>query len=118
MLPLCYNQFNIPMYRLYRQDIKNNEGGIMMYIRNDMPQFRRHDIEYFSTNNKDGRIEVLAVEVTINKEKWLFISTVQITFIFIDFRVCDFAFAFKTQNAPCVSRFKRVLFSDRFQFAF
>ena len=24
-------------------------------------------------------------------------STVQITFIFIDFRVCDFAFAFKTQ---------------------
>ena len=46
------------------------------------------------------------------------LSTVQITFIFIDFRVCDFAFAFKTQNAPCVSRFKRVLFSDRFQFAF
>ena len=45
-------------------------------------------------------------------------STVQITFIFIDFRVYDFAFAFKTQNAPCVSRFKRVLFSDRFQFAF
>ena len=44
--------------------------------------------------------------------------TVQITFIFIDFRVCDFAFAFKTQNTPCVSRFKRVLFSDRFQFAF
>ena len=44
--------------------------------------------------------------------------TVQITFIFIDFRVCDFAFAFKTQNAPCVSRFKCVLFSDRFQFAF
>ena len=46
------------------------------------------------------------------------VITVQITFIFIDFRVCDFAFAFKTQNAPCVSRFKRVLFSDRFQFAF
>ena len=45
-------------------------------------------------------------------------ATVQITFIFIDFRVCDFAFAFKTQNAPCVSHFKRVLFLDRFQFAF
>ena len=51
----------------------------------------------------------------INDQIW---PTVQITFIFIDFRVCDFAFAFKTQNAPCVSRFKRVLFSDRFQFAF
>ena len=44
--------------------------------------------------------------------------TLQITFIFIDFRVCDFAFAFKTQNAHRVSRFKCVLFSDRFQFAF
>ena len=44
--------------------------------------------------------------------------TVQITFVFIDFRVCDFAFAFKTQNPPCVSRFKRILFSDRCQFAF
>ena len=42
---------------------------------------------------------------------------VYIIIIFIDFRVCDFAFAFKTQNAPCVSRFKRILFSDRFQFA-
>ena len=33
---------------------------------------------------------------------WQGRGTVQITFIFIDFRVCDFAFAFKTQNAPCV----------------
>ena len=46
------------------------------------------------------------------------VGTEQIKFIFIDFRVCDFAFAIKTQNAPCVSRFKRVLLSDRFQFAF
>ena len=45
-------------------------------------------------------------------------NLVQITFIFIDFRVCDFAFAFKTQNARYVSRFKCVLFTDRFQFAF
>ena len=57
-------------------------------------------------------------KVEINFVKNAQASTVQITFIFIDFRVCDFAFAFKTQNAPCVSRFKRVLFSDRFQFAF
>ena len=53
-----------------------------------------------------------------NHQQKIAAYTVQITFIFIDFRVCDFAFAFKTQNAPCVSRFKRVLFSDRFQFAF
>ena len=38
----------------------------------------------------------------------MFAHTVQITFIFIDFRVCDFVFAFKTPNAPCVSRFKQI----------
>ena len=37
---------------------------------------------------------------------------------YIQYKSRDFAFAFKKQNAPCVSRFKRVLFSDRFQFAF
>ena len=45
-------------------------------------------------------------------------TTVQITFIFIDFRVCDFAFAFKTQNAPCVSRFKHVYFQTDFNLRF
>ena len=35
------------------------------------------------------------------------LHTVQITFIFIDFRVCDFAFAFKTQNAPCKMQTRR-----------
>jgi len=39
------NQFALPMYKLYRQDFKHNEGGLMMYIRNDMPQFRRCDVE-------------------------------------------------------------------------
>ena len=68
------NQFAVPMYRLYRQDFKNNEGGIMMYIRNDMPQFGRCDIESFSINNTNGRIEIITVEVTMSKEKWLFIS--------------------------------------------
>ena len=28
------------------------------------------------------------------------VNTVQITFIFIDFRICDFAFAFETPNDP------------------
>ena len=53
--------------------------------------------------------------IEVDRHVW---CTIQITFIFIDFHVCDFAFALKTQNAPCVSRFKRVLLSDRFQFAF
>ena len=46
----------------------------MMYIRNDFPQYRRSDIARFSINNNDGRIEILAVEVSINKDKSFFIS--------------------------------------------
>ena len=65
------NQFCVPMYKLYRQGYKLNEGGLMMFIRNDMPQFHRLDLEAFSIN---GRIEILAVDVSIRKEKWVFIS--------------------------------------------
>ncbi len=68
------NQFYVNMYKLYRQDFRNNEGGIMMYIRNDIPQFRRPDIEAYSFNNDNGRIEILAVECKVNKEKWIFVS--------------------------------------------
>ena len=39
-----------------------------------MIQRRRHDIEKCAFNNCDGRIEILSVDVSINKETWLFIS--------------------------------------------
>ena len=72
-----------------------------------------------------GHAVIIELDINVQPNTWWsnsfylsWLYTVQITFIFIDFRVCDFAFAFKTQNVPCVSRFKRVLFSDRFQFAF
>ena len=67
----------------------------------------------FCHNGTTWQIHSAAIWVVNQSE-----STVQITFIFIDFRICDFAFAFKTQNSPCVSRFRRILFSDRFQFVF
>ena len=59
---------------LYGHDFRHNEGGIMMYIRNDFPPYRRSDIERFSINNNDGRIEILAIEVNIDKEQWICIS--------------------------------------------
>ena len=46
----------------------------MVYVINDMIQRRRHDIEKYAFNNGNGRIEILSVEVSINKETWLFIS--------------------------------------------
>ena len=67
-------QFNVSMYKCYRHDYKCNEGGLMVYVRNAMIQRRRHDIEKCAFNNCDERIEILSVEVSINKETWLFIS--------------------------------------------
>ena len=65
------SQFAIPRFKLYRQDYKCNQGGIIMYIRNYMPQFRRLDLEQLSITNDNGIIEILAVEVTLNIYKYL-----------------------------------------------
>ena len=45
----------------------------MMFIRNDLPQRRRYDIESHAINNANGRIELLAVQVTIKQEAWFLI---------------------------------------------
>ena len=68
------NQFSILNYKAYRRDFKHNQGGSLMFVRNDMPQFHRLDIDDFNMDNSDGRIELIGLEVTINKEKWVFIS--------------------------------------------
>ena len=54
-------QFNVSMYKCCRNDYKCNEGGLMIYVRNDMIQRRRHDIEKCAFNNCDGRMEILSV---------------------------------------------------------
>ena len=66
-------QFEVENYILHRKDCKASEGGLMLYVRNDMPQFRRSDLESFSFNDSKGRIELLVIEMTIYKEKWLFV---------------------------------------------
>ena len=69
------NQFSILNYtKAYRRDFKHNKGGSLMFVRNDMPRFHRLDIDDFNMDNSDGRIELIGLEVTINKEKWVFIS--------------------------------------------
>ena len=67
-------QSNVSMYKCYRNDYMCNEGGLMVYVRNNIIQRRRHDIEKCAFNNGSGRIVILSVEVSINKETWLFIS--------------------------------------------
>ena len=68
------HQFSVSRFKIYRRDYKRNEGGLMMYIRNDMPQYQRNDLEACSLDSSSGRIEVLAVEVLIRKKRWIFIS--------------------------------------------
>ena len=68
------SQFKVPKYKMYRKDYKENEGGLIMYVRNDMPQSRCNRIEEFAENNEHGRIELLAVEITIKGEKWIMVS--------------------------------------------
>ena len=46
----------------------------MLLIRNDFPQFRRADLEKLTISNSNGGIEILAVEVLIHKEKWIFVN--------------------------------------------
>ena len=67
-------QFHVKQYKVYRRDYKANEGGLMLFVRNDLPQFRRHDLENFNIDNCYGRIEILAVEVIMRKEKWILLS--------------------------------------------
>ena len=48
----------------------------------------------------------------------LHLGTVQVTFIFIDFRVCDFAFAFKTQTHPAFRILNAFYFQTDFNLRF
>ena len=38
-------QFSVPGYRLHIKDYKSNSGGLMMWIRDDLPQQRRKDLD-------------------------------------------------------------------------
>jgi hypothetical protein len=67
-------QFSLHQYKVYRKDYKSNQGGLMLIIRHDLPQVRRYDLENVSINDINGRIEILAVETLIRKEKWILIS--------------------------------------------
>ena len=66
------SQFYIPNFKLYRKDVNSNIGGIMMYFRSDLGQQRRSDLEI--SECQSGRVEIMAVELILNGEKWLFCS--------------------------------------------
>ena len=66
------NQFHVPGYKHYRLDVKHNTGGIVAYIRDDIVNKRRTDLEI--NENVFGRIEMMSFQITIEKEDWFFSS--------------------------------------------
>ena len=68
------SQFHVDGFKLHRHDCTASQGGIVVYIRDDIAHRRRNDIENYCINDDRGRVEILCLEVSIRKEQWLFIS--------------------------------------------
>ena len=65
-------QFIIDGYVMHRLDHKLNSGGIIANVRCDIPQ-KKVDLYVIGSLNK-GKIELQAIEITVNDEKWLVIN--------------------------------------------
>ena len=63
---LLFEQFQIEGYTTYRLDRNTNGGGILLYIREDIPS---------TLVNSDTSIESFYIEKNIRKKKWLLVCT-------------------------------------------
>ena len=64
------SQFEIPSYNCHRNDRNNYGGGLMSYLRSDVPHRRRNDLEHDCDN-----IQQMTFECNMKGEKW-FISAI------------------------------------------
>ena len=62
-------QFNVPGFKCHRADRNSRGGGIIAYVRNDLPHRRRDDLEIVV----NLPVEALVIEIMVRKEAWLFI---------------------------------------------
>jgi hypothetical protein len=62
-------QFLVDGFIVYRIDHTDNAGGLMMLVREDLPQCRRYDLEEHKCES--GRMECLVIEIIIQGRKWL-----------------------------------------------
>ncbi len=63
--------FSIQDFKMYRKYVPARSGGLMMFVRGDVPRLRRTDLEPNSSQTDSGRIESLVVEITGKGEKWI-----------------------------------------------
>ena len=61
-------QFNVQGYNIFRQDNTSSSGGLIIYVRSDIPHRRLTNAEH----NKTDGIESLCLELTIGKTKTVF----------------------------------------------
>ena len=64
------SQFEIPSYNCHRNDRNNYGGGLMSYLRSDVPHCRRNDLEHDCDS-----IQQMTFECNMKGEKW-FISAI------------------------------------------
>ena len=57
------NLFNVPGFKMERRDRNIHGGGLVSYIRSDIPVRRRSDLE-------SDKLENIIYEITLNKTKW------------------------------------------------
>ena len=63
------SQFNVKGFYVHRQDSTATSGGLIVWVRNDIPNRRRSDLEI-----NDQFIQTICTELHINKEKWFIVS--------------------------------------------
>ena len=65
-------QFHVPNYDCLRNDRSVHGGGLMFYIRSDIPRCRRFDLEQMTDNH--AGLEIIILEVMLNKkERWIYV---------------------------------------------
>ena len=62
------NLFSIPQYNFFRNDRNSSGGGLIAYVRSNLPARRRHDLEF------DNPIETIVLDIQINNRKWAIIG--------------------------------------------
>ncbi len=59
-----------PQYKLYRKDRSSTSGGLVIWLRSDIPQQRMYHLEF---DSEEHHIESIILELIIKKEKWYLI---------------------------------------------
>ena len=65
-----FNQssFDVPGYKAFRHDRNSSGGGLIAYVRSNLPARRRHELEFAMP------LESIVLDVSINNRKWAIVG--------------------------------------------